>query len=69
MTIEMTPDQAATTLKALRCRLNYMESLRLRLQPKTFPIAPPSKRLREVTIEIVNLQLAISAVEEAMLRR
>jgi len=69
MTIQLTPDQAAATMKALRCRLNYMEALRLRLLPTTFPIAPPSKRLREVTIEIVNLELAISAVEEAMLRR
>jgi len=69
MIIQLTPHQAATTLKALRCRLNYMEALRLRLLPNTFPLSPPSKRLREVTIEIVNLQLAISAVEEAMLRR
>ena len=69
MTIEMTPDQAAATMKALRCRLNYMEALRLRLQPNTFPIAPPSKRMREVINEILNIQLAIYAVEEVLLRR
>jgi hypothetical protein len=62
MTISMTPDQARCTLAALRSRLANMEGVRRRL----LRASKPSTRMDAVVLEIMNLQLAISAFEMAM---
>jgi hypothetical protein len=62
MNIEITPQQAALTLEALRHQLSNMEGLHRRLVRSN----PGSLRILAIALEITNLRLAISAVGEAI---
>lgn len=62
MNIDITPQQAALTLEALKHQLSDMEGLHRRLVRSN----PNSLRIIFTALEITNLRLAISAVEEAI---